>query len=78
MLWGPLAVEDRPIRLGKRLPTSLTAISLYPFACLAISLNVPLLIILKLAVIRTGFIRTEIPWLPKLLHLFPSLELAYL
>ena len=76
MLRRALAIEDRPPRFSKGLPAGLTAKPLHPFPRLAESLKVLLLTILKLAVVRAGFIWTKISRFGKLLHSSPSDEFA--
>lgn len=68
MLWGPLAEEDRSARFRKGLATCMTVKPLHPFAGLAKFDQVLLLIALKLSVVQSGFIWTEIPRFGELLH----------
>src|SRR3990172_1963833 len=65
-------IEDRPSGFGKGSTARLTAESLYSLAGFAEFFKVLLLIVLKLPVVRAGFIWTKVSRFGKLLHLSPS------
>jgi YD repeat-containing protein len=73
VLGCPLAVEDRPGCCGKGLLAGLAPKALHTLSGLAELLNVPLpLTVLKLSIVRTSFVWTEIAGFRKLFHLSPS------
>ena len=73
MLWCTLAEENRSGGPCKGSAAGLALVTLNASPCLTILANIPLfLTVLKLPVVRAGFVWTKIPGFGKLLHLFPS------